>query len=330
MLDLVEGSMTVKTTRKTYDPTHILSARDLIKLLARSVPVTQALKILDDDMACDIIKVGGTVRNKERYVKRRARLIGPNGNTLKALELLTGCYVLVQGQTVAAMGSFKGLKSVRKVVEDCMKNIHPIYHIKELMIKRELSKDETLRGENWDRFLPKFKRLSKNTQKVTTDAPKKSTPTTTSTLHPVKKEDGGLGNVSINPGTTTAPSTAETKKLSSRPSKSKIIKKKEYSPFPPPQQPRKVDLAIASGEFFLNQTERRAKLSLERKGRQEAKSAQKQEQRLAAFVPPTEPTTRTPAHSSNPASTKRSNDAGSNHSKLIEINKASAPNQKQG
>lgn len=235
-LDLVEGSMTVKTTRKTFDPAIILKARDLIKLLARSVPFPQAVKILQDDMAADVIKIGNVVTNKERFVKRRQRMVGPNGNTLKALELLTKCYILVQGNTVSAMGPYKGLKEVRRVVDDCMRNVHPIYHIKELMIKRELAKNPELANEDWSRFLPMFKKRN-----VARKKPKK-----------IRKE------------------------------------KKVYTPFPPAQLPRKVDLEIESGEYFLSKREKEVKKLEERREHQEEKQKERDAERKKDFTAPRE------------------------------------------
>ena len=57
-----------------------------------------------------------------------------------------------------------------------MKNVHPIYNIKTMMIKRELSKDPELKHESWDRFLPKFKKSNVKRKKTAPVKEKEYTP----------------------------------------------------------------------------------------------------------------------------------------------------------
>ncbi|CAH9095394.1 unnamed protein product [Cuscuta europaea] len=241
-LNLVEGSMTVSTTMKTRDPYIIVKARDLIKLLSRSVPAPQAIKILNDEMQCDIIKIGNLIRNKERFVKRRQHLLGANSSTLKALEIVTGCYILVQGNTVAAMGSFKGLKQVRRIVEDCIHNkMHPLFHIKILMMKRELAKDPSLANENWDRFLPKFKK--KNVKQKKTKAKEKKSYTPFPPPQPPSKVDLQIesGEYFLSEDKKSAKKWKERQEKQAE--KISENKRKRDASFIPPEEPTKQDAA---------------------------------------------------------------------------------------
>lgn len=131
------------------------------------------------------------------------------------------------------MGNWKSVAQVREIVEDCMKNVHPIYHIKTLMIRRELSKDEDLKEENWERFLPTFKKKN------------------------VKRKE-----------------------------KKQKKAKKKYTPFPPPQQPSKVDLQLESGEYFLSDVQKQKRASDEKKKQKLIQVQQKHQEKQKAFIAP--------------------------------------------
>jgi ribosomal RNA assembly protein len=139
------------------------------------------------------------------------------------------------------MGGFKELKTLHKVIVDCMYNNHPIYAIKEMMIKKELMKNEDMKDEIWDRFLPQFKKQTVKRRKTLQEKKQKS-------------------------------------------------KKKEYTPFPPEQLPRKEDLAMASGEYFLSEKEKKEEASKKKRDSKEDRKKEKIERQAKLFEAPAEDT----------------------------------------
>jgi ribosomal RNA assembly protein len=128
------------------------------------------------------------------------------------------------------------------------------------MIRRELAKDPKLATESWDRFLPKFRKRHLKTSEKTA---KKNE------IEEARKEARKAAGLDVEP-------------VSSKPAK------KVYTPFPPPQLPRKVstwmvdlspihilnatlsfvfqvDLELESGEYFLKSREKAARESERRK-----------------------------------------------------------------
>merc|ERR1712113_633247 len=99
-------------------------------------------------------------------------------------------------------------------------------------IRRELEKDPELKEENWDRFLPHFRKRNVQRKKV------------------------------------------------------KAKKKKVKDVFPPQPTPRKEDIQMETGEYFLNEQERQQKQMHEKRVAQAAKSAEKKRERAKAFEAP--------------------------------------------
>jgi len=90
------------------------------------------------------------------------------------------------------------------------------------MIRRELAKDPKLATESWDRFLPQFRRNHLSTSQKTAKKNER-----------IAEKQTARQEAAQAAGTTTVPGT-NGEKPEDKP------KKKVYTPFPPPQLPRKV------------------------------------------------------------------------------------------
>jgi len=79
------------------------------------------------------------------------------------------------------------------------------------------------------------------------------------------------------------------KKSLSKRRKPHVVNDKKNKPlFPPPQQPRKIDLQMESGEYFLKGWEKKAKEKEGKEAARQQKKREREEERAKDFVPPRE------------------------------------------
>ncbi|KAF5140662.1 rna-binding protein [Vairimorpha ceranae] len=162
-IDSVERSIEVFTHTNTRDPFIFVKGCDFIRLVAKNVDVETAMKVLEDEYCGEIIEIRKMVKSEKVFTKRRDRLIGKNSMVLKALKMISKCYIYITGKHIGVVGSYDGLTVVKQIVYDCIaNNKHPIYEIKKLIVKNQLGEDKEMENEDWKRHIPDYKKRRKN------------------------------------------------------------------------------------------------------------------------------------------------------------------------
>ncbi|EJW04243.1 hypothetical protein EDEG_01475 [Edhazardia aedis USNM 41457] len=156
----------VLTTNKTRDPYIIIKGRDFINLISRGAVFEEATKIFNDNVFCEVINIKQLAKssNKAVFQNRKHRLEGKNGDTIKALQLLTKTYITMEGKSLCVVGKYKGINEVSDIVEKVFQNQHPVYLLKRLLAKRELENDKEIKDQDWTRLLPEVRSKMKNTR----------------------------------------------------------------------------------------------------------------------------------------------------------------------
>lgn len=153
-IDYNETTMQVATTHLTRDPYILIKANEMIALLSKGVPLEYSASALEDDVFSEILPVSMLCSSEKTFERRRSRINNPK--ILKAIELLTKCKIYIAGKVACIIGNYKGLNEAKNIITLCFENVHPVFELKKLIIKKRLAKDN-VEGD-WSRFMPTIKK----------------------------------------------------------------------------------------------------------------------------------------------------------------------------
>lgn len=109
------GEVKIKSVGVEADP---FRATNVVEAIARGFSPPRALKLLDPELAIEILDIRDYAGKSENNLQRiKGRIIGLHGKSRRVIEELTKCDVSVYGKTVAIIGEPSELRQAKDAVE---------------------------------------------------------------------------------------------------------------------------------------------------------------------------------------------------------------------
>jgi ribosomal RNA assembly protein len=149
-VDSQSGNVSLTLDENAFDPSVLLTARDIITAIARGFSPERALKLREEDFILYVIDLRELVgRSRSNLNRVKGRVIGRRGKIRGVIEELTETDVSVYGHTISIIGGVSRVMAAREAIIMLVRGVEykNVYQFLQ-RFRSELKKDKALLWED--------------------------------------------------------------------------------------------------------------------------------------------------------------------------------------
>ena len=117
-IDSEEGSVAISPTEEMEDPLGVWKTNFIVKAIGRGFNPEAAIKLNEDDIYLEIIKLTLYVgKSKKALARQKGRIIGKDGKTRELIIDMAEVSMAVFGKTVSFIGDLENVMIAKEAVE---------------------------------------------------------------------------------------------------------------------------------------------------------------------------------------------------------------------
>lgn len=121
-IDSEDGTIYITPQENMSDPLGVWNANHIVKAVARGFNPEVALKLVDDDIYLEVIKLPLYIgKSKNALSRYKGRIIGQNGKTREIIMDMAEVQMAIYGKTVSLIGEMDNLMIAKEAIEMILK-----------------------------------------------------------------------------------------------------------------------------------------------------------------------------------------------------------------